>query len=129
MLFYIRFSLPMMITIAVADLNQTYCQGLKTMLEQVEGFSVVFIPASCFGLKALNKLPADILLVDEDLYQSCQSGIGETGTLWPVMKTIVLTMDRDEIGTLAGGVEAILKGSGKLEFTERIMKLTTGLRV
>ena len=113
-----------MITIAIADFNQTYCLGLKTMLEQVEGLRVVFIPASCLGLKALNKLPVDILLVDADLYQSYKTGIGEEETLWPVMKTIVLTMDRDEIATLAGVVEAILKGSGKREFAERIMKLT-----
>ena len=114
----------MMITIAVADFNQTYCQGLKTMLEQVEEFKIVFIPASCIGLKALNKLPVDILLVDQDLYQSYKTGIGEGETLWPAIKTIVLTMDRDEIAMLAGGVEAILKGSGKREFTERIMNLT-----
>jgi len=42
MLFYIRFSLPMMITIAVADFNQTYFQGLKTMMVQGGGFAGVF---------------------------------------------------------------------------------------
>ena len=113
-----------MITIAVAEQNQTYCQGLKTMLEQVDEFMIVLIPASCIGLKALNKLPVDVLLVDEDLYQSYKTGIGEGETLWPVTKTIVLTMDREEIATLACDVDAILKGSGKREFAERIMKLT-----
>jgi len=113
-----------MIIIAVADFNQTYCQGLKTMLEQVEEFVVVLLPVSGFRPEVLNKLPIDILLVDEDLYQSYKTGIGKGEMLWPVMKTIVLTMDRDEIATLAGGVEAIFKGSDKREFTERIMKLT-----
>ncbi|MFZ4520481.1 MAG: hypothetical protein ACOYNC_02175 [Bacteroidales bacterium] len=61
----------MMITIAVADVNQTYCKGLKTMLEQVVGFNVVFLPVSTSWLKALNKQTIDILLVDEDLYHSC----------------------------------------------------------
>ena len=114
----------MMITIAVADINQTYCQGLKTMLEQVEGFEVVLLPAPGFRPEALNKLPIDILLMDEDLYQSYKTGIGEGEMVWPVTKTIVLTMDRDEIATLAVGMDAILKGSGKREFTERIMKLS-----
>jgi len=116
--------MPIMITIAVADGNQTYCHGLKTMLEQVEGFKVILLPVSCFGLKILNKLPIDILLVDEDLYQSDTIGVGEGKTMWPVMKTIVLTMDRDEMAPLPDGQEAIYKGSGKQEFAERIMKLT-----
>ncbi len=114
----------MMITIAVADFNQTYCQGLKTMLEQVEGFEVILLPVSDFTPEAIKKCPIDILLMDEDLYQSCKTGIGEGETLWPVTKTIVLTMDREEIATLAGDVNAILKGSGKREFAEQIMKLT-----
>ena len=112
-----------MITIAVAEQNQTYCQGLKTMLEQVEGFRVVLLPASGFWPEALNILPIDMLLVDEDLYQTYNTGAGEWETFWPVMKTIVLTMDRDEIASVAGGVEVIFKGSGKREFADRIMKL------
>jgi hypothetical protein len=114
----------MMITIAVADFNQTYCQGLKTMLEQVEGFEVVLLPASVFLPEDLNRLHIDMLLVDEDLYEDCKTMPGKREMVWPVEKTIVLTMDRYEMATLPKGVEAICKGAGKREFMERIMKLT-----
>ena len=114
----------MMITIAVADLNQTYCQGLKTMLEQVEEFKVVLLTVSDFRQEALSKLPIDILLVDEDLYEDSKTKPGKSEMVWPVMKTIILTMDRNEMATLARSVEAICKGAGKREFTDRIMKLT-----
>ena len=119
-----RFSLPMMITIAVADFNQTYCQGLKTMLEQVEGFEVVLLPSSVFRPEELNKLHIDMLLVDEDLYEDSKTMPGKREMVWPVKKTIVMTMDCNEMATLSGAVEAICKGAGKREFTERIMKLT-----
>jgi hypothetical protein len=113
----------MMITIAVADNNQTYCQGLKTMLEQVEGFEVVLLPASVILTEDLNKLHIDLLLVDEDLYEDSKIVPGKREMVWPVKKTIVLTMDCNEMATLSGVAEAICKGAGKREFTERIMKL------
>jgi hypothetical protein len=113
----------MMITIAVADMNQTYCQGLKTMLEQVDGFEVILLPASVFLPEDLNKIHIDILLVDEDLYEDCNSMQGKSEIFWPVKKTIILTMDCKEISTVSSVVEAICKGAGKREFTERIQKL------
>ncbi len=113
-----------MITIAVADLNQTYCQGLKTMLEQVEGFEVVLLPPSGFPQEDLNKSHIDMLLVDEDLYEAGKTGPEKRQAIWPGKKTIVLTMDCSGGATLPRNVEAICKGAGKREFTERIMKLT-----
>ncbi len=113
-----------MITIAVADLNQTYCQGLKTMLEQVEGFEVVLLPALGFLPEDLNKLRIDMLLVDEDLYEASKTEPEKRETIWPGKKTIILTMDCNGVATLPRNVAAIFKGAGKREFTERIMTLT-----
>jgi hypothetical protein len=113
-----------MITIAVADNNQTYCQGLKTMLDQVEGFEVVLPPVSGIRTEDLIKLHIDMLLVDEDLYEGCKTLPGNGEMVWPEKKTIILTMDCKELATLPGVVEVICKGAGKREFTERIMKLT-----
>jgi DNA-binding NarL/FixJ family response regulator len=114
-----------MITIAVADNNQTYCQGLKTMLEQVDGFEVVLLPASSFCPDELSKLHIDMLLVDEDLYEDCKSMPGNREMSWLMKKTIVMTMDCNEMATLSCMEEAICKGAGKREFTARIMKLMT----
>jgi DNA-binding NarL/FixJ family response regulator len=113
----------MMITIAIADNNQTYCQGLKTMLEQVEGFEVVLPPVSAIRPENLNELHIDMLLIDEDLYEDCKTLPGKGEMEWPVKKTIILTMDCKELATSPGVVEAICKGAGKREFAERIQKL------
>jgi hypothetical protein len=64
-----------------------------------------------------------MLLVDEDLYEDCKTMPGKRELVWPAQKTIVLTMDCNEMATMSGAVEAICKGAGKREFTERIMKL------
>jgi DNA-binding NarL/FixJ family response regulator len=113
-----------MITIAIADVNQIYCHGLKTMLEQVEGFEVVLLPASAFLPEDLIRLHIDMLLVDEDLYEDSKIVTGNKEMAWPVKKTLVLTMDCNEMAKLPGVLEAICKGAGKREFTERIMKLS-----
>ena len=112
-----------MITIAIADVNQIYCHGLKTLLEQVEGFEVVLLPVSGFGPETLNKLPIDILLVDEDLFDVFKTTSGKRDMGWPAKKTIIMTMDCQEILAPARGVEVICKGAGKREFAEKIMKL------
>jgi hypothetical protein len=112
-----------MITIAVADFNQTYRQGLKTMLEQVEGFEVVLLPVSEFFPEVLNILSIDVLLVDEDLFDVFKTASEKKEMVWPAKKTIVMTMDCQDISAPARGVEAICKGAGKREFAEKIMKL------
>ncbi len=112
-----------MIVIALADGNPTYCQGLKTMLEQVEGFRVVLMPADGFCRKFAEDPSLDILLADVDLLQSCLERAGGKKQLQPPPGTIVLTMDRDELNSPHYGQELLYKGSGKREFEERIKKL------
>jgi hypothetical protein len=113
----------MMITIALVDFNKTYCQGLKTLLEQVEGFEVILLPSSDFQPEAFQHLSTDILLVDEDIYLNCKSGIGDPGSMRPAARTIVLTMDHDDIRFPESEVTVIFKGSDKREFSEMIQKL------
>jgi hypothetical protein len=113
-----------MIKIALAEGNPTYCLALKTLLEQVEGFEVVLLPPTDLWPDTLNRVPFDLLLVDEDLYEPGNTGPGRRGTRWPDKKTIILTMDCKGMATLTRNVESICKGAGKQEFVERIMNLT-----
>lgn len=113
-----------MISIALADGNPTYCQGLKTMLEQVEDFRVTVIPPEGFGPATASNPQADILLVDDDLYQSFRQGTGQKPGSHSSMKTIILTMDREELDCPHPGLEVLYKGSGKREFEARIRKLS-----
>ena len=112
-----------MITIAIADVNQIYCHGLKTLLEQVDGFEVVLLPVPEFFPEVINILSIDILLVDEYLFDVFKTTSEKWDMGWPAKKTIVMTMDWEEIFAPARGVEVICKGAGKREFAEKIMKL------
>ena len=112
-----------MIVIAVADGNPTYCQGLKTMLEQVEGFRVVVLPTEGFCRQFAGNSSFDVLLADADLLQACMENAGWEGPLQPPAGTIIMTMDRDELNSPQAGQEMLYKGSGKREFEERIRKL------
>lgn len=114
-----------MILIALADVNQTYCHGLKTMLEQVEDFHVAIIPPENFHPEFISDPSIGILLIDEDLYQQCLNIYPEQKMLLSSRKTIELTMDLDERLLPPNGYEVIYKGSGKKEFEERIRKLTS----
>ncbi len=110
-----------MIMIALADGNPTYCQGLKTLLEQVEDFRVLVMPPENFCLQLANG--SDILLADEDLLQSCMETAELKKKPLPSVKTIILTMDLDELNCPRQGTEVLYKGSGKREFEEKIRKL------
>ena len=112
-----------MIMIALSDANPTYCQGLKTMLEQVEDFRVAIIPPENICSAIANYAAAGILLVDEDLYESCRDNAGKKEKTTTTPKTILLIMDRDELNCPPKGQEVLYKGSGKKEFEERIRKL------
>ena len=113
-----------MINIALADNNPIFCQGLKTMLAQVEDFMIFVLPPDALGMQQGDEFPADILLVDADLYHSVQ-GQG-SGRVLPVPegRTILLTMESDELPGGTGQVIAIQKGCGKGDFVAMIRKVT-----
>jgi hypothetical protein len=112
-----------MIQIALADWNQTYCDGLQTMLEQVDDFRVIIIPPENFCQEIANDPSVAILLVDDDLYQSWLDRAEGKGRPRSSLKTIILTMDRNELICPPHGLEVIYKGSGKREFETLIRKL------
>jgi hypothetical protein len=112
-----------MIKIALADWNQTYCDGLQTLLEQVEDFRVIILPPENFCQEVSIDPSVTILLVDDDLYQLCQDRAERKDNPHSSLKTIILTMDRDELICPPHGQEVIYKGSGKKEFEMLIRKL------
>jgi hypothetical protein len=112
-----------MIRIALADWNQKYCDGLQTMLEQVDDFRVIIIPPESFCQEIANDPSVDILLVDDDLYQSWLERAERKDSPCSSIKTIILTMDRNELICPPHGLEVIYKGSGKKEFERLIRKL------
>jgi hypothetical protein len=113
-----------MIKIALADWNQTYCEGLQTMLEQVDDFTVTIIPPETFFEEIAKDPSVAVLLVDDDLYQQCREKAERNDKPRSSFKTIIMTMDREELICPPHGLGVICKGTGKKEFEMRIRKLT-----
>ena len=112
-----------MVIIALIDRNPVFCQGLRTLLEQVAGFCVIEVPASCAVRVLQRNPPFDVVLVDEDLYREHRDDIRSAGMANPVMKTLMMVMDRDDLIGIPDGVEKILKFSVKREFEVKIKRL------
>lgn len=109
-----------MITIALADKNQTYCFGLKTMLEQVEDFRVLIL-SQPWSEKSMTVIPSlDILIADDDLYSSLRNADDRD-----MLKTrsIILVMEEDELPLSQDSPAVILRGAGKKEFEDCIRKV------
>lgn len=115
-----------MIRIAISDSNLIYCQGLKTMLGQVDDFRIVVLPPESLNIQRRDNLPIDILLVDADLYQAIQGHGSEKVVPVPKERTILLTMGPDELPGCPGKVLALRKGSGKHDFEAMIRKVSAG---
>jgi DNA-binding NarL/FixJ family response regulator len=113
----------MMITIAIADENPVFCEGLQMMLGQVEGFRVIVLNPGEVKMGSVYHDNPDVLLVDEDIYSHSYATIRNAECLSGHLKTLVMVMDREELIIQPGMPERIHKGSGKAEFTERISTL------
>jgi DNA-binding NarL/FixJ family response regulator len=112
-----------MITIAIADENRVFCEGLQVMLGQVDGFSVIVLnPDDVMKGSEYQKNP-DVLLIDEDIYSHAHEMIRKAERKSGHLKTLVMVMDRDDLTVKPGMPERIHKGSGKAEFIKRISTL------
>ncbi|MHC1707300.1 MAG: hypothetical protein AB9842_07225 [Bacteroidales bacterium] len=114
-----------MINIVIADHNETYCDSLKTLLEQVEGFRVIQTISDRDQVKSVRFDLADVMLIDIDFYNQIYSYLVRINTNNSYnFKTIILAMFSDEVDTEKEPVEIISKSSLKHDFVSRIEKVT-----
>ena len=114
----------MAINIAIIDQNETYRKSLKTLLEQIEGFRVVFDSGdfNC-GSNFYNNL-LEVMLIDSSIgKQKCGELIVEALSQRNSIKVLMLAVYREELTLDYGNVAIILKSSGKKEFESRIREL------
>jgi|GEM_PF-946539 len=113
-----------MITVALADPNITYCQGLRTILEQMDGIKVITVSPGFLNSETAEALEADILFIDEDLYLEFGSPGGKKDKLFPSVCTVILTLDSET--QIHCPEHNIHKKSGKKDFEMMIRKLVPG---
>jgi len=115
-----------MITIAIADPNSTYPNGLRTILEQLDGLRVVIPDQANWYRECADIIPADILMIDEYFYAEYGNTGGNEALPFPREKILILTMDNEDQPPVVE--HTIRKGSGKKDFEEMIRKLVPGVK-
>jgi DNA-binding NarL/FixJ family response regulator len=116
----------MPVNIAIIDKNEIYRESLKTVLEQINDFRVVFSTGDCNCLKMPGNLPIWVMMLDDSFgKEQCQELVIEAEAKWKSIKTLILAMYKEELNMDFGNVPVILKSSGKMEFEKRIRKLTS----
>lgn len=113
-----------MIHIAIIDQNPIYRESLKTLLEQVDGFNVVWTsPEGTWEAMATDP-PVQMMIVDGNIgevkYRELVERTSSNG-LHP--KTLLLAMYREELDYDYGNTEVMLKSAGKMEFVRRIKSM------
>jgi DNA-binding NarL/FixJ family response regulator len=115
-----------MINIAIADPNETFCRSLKTLLEQIDGFSVITIMENEKFIHKSMDDPVNVLLIDIGLYlDKCNPITAELARENNSMKIILLAMYEDDFESGLQKVEVILKSAGKEKFETRIRQLAS----
>jgi len=113
-----------MINIAIADPNETFCRSLKTLLEQIDGFSVMTIMENEMFIYKSSGDPLDVLLIDIGLYLDKSNRIiSELTRENNSIKIILLAMYEDDIESGLKKMEVILKSAGKDKFETLIRQL------
>jgi DNA-binding NarL/FixJ family response regulator len=111
----------MNIDIAIIDQNQIYRESLKVLLEQIDGFHVVYISGNGENMENFRNLPVRVILLDDGLgKEKCSELIIEAEKLWESVSILFLSMYTGEAdpGTRPG--RFILKNSIKMEFEKKI---------
>jgi DNA-binding NarL/FixJ family response regulator len=114
------------INIAIIDQNEIYRAGLKTLLEQIDGFRVVAEAPGIAWIRKPASVPVQVVLLDNSFgNEECREMIRVLSEQIPAVKIIILVMFREELEFDFGATEVILKSSGKQEFGSRIRNLVT----
>jgi len=117
----------MAISIAIFDQNETFRESLKTLLNQIEGFSVVLNSGEGKIANGEMNSPFQVMLVDCGMSREKYTELVEQAEMRNRdTKALVLVMFRDELDLDFGKAGTILKSSGKNEFETRIKKLVNG---
>ncbi len=113
-----------MINIAIIDQNETFRESLKTLLEQISDFRVVVDTDDGNFLKTPNTVPIQVLLIDNSIgKEKCNEFIQNTMLKSKSVKSLILTMYREDLVFCADRTDIILKNSSKKDFENRIKNL------
>ena len=115
------------INIVIIEHNSIYRESLKTALDQVPGFKVVYDADNYTTMnKAGNAQVHEFLIDSESGISNCDETIRKAHADWPNARFLLLTAYREECN-LHGRIkyDFILKNSSKKEFENKIKRQHT----
>jgi DNA-binding NarL/FixJ family response regulator len=112
--------------IVIIDQNIIYRESLKTALDQIPDFNVVWDTDNSGYLETINNVHADLILIDYSDFVKINGNelMLKAVSQWPGVKFLLLTTYKEEraLNTLKP-IDVILKNSTKKEFENKIKKL------
>ncbi len=108
--------------IVIIEQNKIFRESLKTALNQVNDFKVVFDADNSLFPETISHAQVNLLLIDYDLGEaSCNETIANALSIWPAVRFLFLTNYKEECDlNFTKTEEAILKNSSKKEFEDKI---------
>jgi DNA-binding NarL/FixJ family response regulator len=111
--------------IGIVEQNSIFRESLKTVLDQIPGFKVVFDMGTAGPFEGIGHLQVNLILVDYDLGKTkCTETMNKAVVVWPDVSFLLLTSYREEFNFESKMMaDVILKNSTKQEFASKINKL------
>jgi DNA-binding NarL/FixJ family response regulator len=110
--------------IVIIAQNRIFRESLKTVLNQIQDFDVVFDSDNFYKLENPGNHQIQLILIDFSMSkENCVNIITEAIRMWPSVRFLYLT-DYKEEWTINGikASDIILKNSSKKEFENKIRK-------
>lgn len=110
--------------IVIIDLNKIFRESLKTVLDQISDFNVIFDSDNPGSLEEISNVQVHFILLDYSLGKArCNETIGTATSLWPAVNFLFLTNDKEDCIFENGKIsDIVLKNSSKKEFEIKIRK-------
>jgi len=112
--------------IVIIDQNIIYRESLKTALDQIPDFKVVWDMDNSGSLETINNGQVDLILIDYSDFVKINGNelMLKAVSRWPGVKFLLLTTYKEECAlNRIQTMDVILKNSTKKEFENKIKKL------
>ncbi len=108
--------------IIIIEPNKTFRESLKTVLNQIQDFNVVFDTDCINDLQSINNEAIDFMIIDYSLWEHAGNEIiMQILSVHPAAKFLLLANNKEECHyNRFKTIDAILKNSTKNEFEHKI---------
>ena len=111
-----------MINIVIIAQNNIFRESLKTVLNQISGFKIIFDTDNFNSIENPDRYQIQLVLIDFSISkEKCVNIISEALNLWPSVRFLFMTNYSEEIPpNFNNSVDVIHKNASKKEFENKI---------